>query len=574
MGYSFAPSISLSSTNGSGGSVSTTTSQGVGAIIITDGGTGYTSAPTVGIVGGGGSDATAVAEVYDGKISKVTITNPGFGYSALPTVTFTGDGSGEIVEAVLTDVVDSLSFDSLGRGYTAPPIAVVNGSVGIADIIINDSGEGFTTTPTITISGGGGNGCTAVATVADSVRSIIVTNQGSGYTSAPTVAFSGGGGTNAEATAVVTAGRITSIVITNRGSGYTTAPTISFTGGGGSGAAASAVVASGLVAINITNPGIGYSSLPTITVGSSGSRKGFSLTPVLARATVSIGVTGSVSSITLLNSGLNYTGTPTVNISGGNGTGASAYAKVIGRVTSITIDDPGTNYSTAPKVTIFGGEGTGATGVATVSGGQVTGVTITNGGNNYVLTKFASFPIGTILVDQVGNQYTVMSAKTNRKQSSLIVQSNAGFPIVGRMKLRKFQSSDYFVTNTALSQKYLESRFPTACYKVTGSFDINNFLPGTVITKTDQTNGDKYFNVISSKQVNDDDVQLLLQPTNGGDINNNVVLTNGASSFTVKSVIVPELDIRTGEILMISNSDIDFTQNQDQSLSFRTIINF
>jgi hypothetical protein len=72
--------------------------------------------------------------------------------------------------------------------------------------------------------------------------SVNVTNGGSGYTSAPTVAVTGGGGSNATATAVVNgAGQVVEIRVTDQGTGYTTAPSIAITGGGGTGAAATAV---------------------------------------------------------------------------------------------------------------------------------------------------------------------------------------------------------------------------------------------------------------------------------------------------------------------------------------------
>lgn len=74
------------------------------------------------------------------------------------------------------------------------------------------------------------------------VSALNLTNAGSGYTSAPTVAITGGGGTGATATAIVSAGAVTGFNITNPGSGYTSAPTVALTGGAGTGAAATAVV--------------------------------------------------------------------------------------------------------------------------------------------------------------------------------------------------------------------------------------------------------------------------------------------------------------------------------------------
>lgn len=76
--------------------------------------------------------------------------------------------------------------------------------------------------------------------VTGGVTAITVGTPGSGYTSVPTVAITGGGGSGAKATAIVAGGVVTGVKITNPGSGYTTAPTVAFTGGGGTGAAATA----------------------------------------------------------------------------------------------------------------------------------------------------------------------------------------------------------------------------------------------------------------------------------------------------------------------------------------------
>lgn len=65
-----------------------------------------------------------------------------------------------------------------------------------------------------------------------------VTAGGSGYSSAPAVALTGGGGTGATAVATIANGAVASVRITNGGTGYTSAPAVGFTGGGGSGAAA------------------------------------------------------------------------------------------------------------------------------------------------------------------------------------------------------------------------------------------------------------------------------------------------------------------------------------------------
>ena len=75
----------------------------------------------------------------------------------------------------------------------------------------------------------GGVNATAIASWQyGQLKEIIVTNSGTGYTTTPVVIIDGGGGTGAAATAVVKNGRIVSVTITNRGYGFTDNPTISF----------------------------------------------------------------------------------------------------------------------------------------------------------------------------------------------------------------------------------------------------------------------------------------------------------------------------------------------------------
>ena len=76
-------------------------SVGVKEIIVDNRGTGYTSAPKVTIIGGGGSGATAKATVSGGRVTAITLDRDldalafyeeGSGYSSPPVVTITGGG--------------------------------------------------------------------------------------------------------------------------------------------------------------------------------------------------------------------------------------------------------------------------------------------------------------------------------------------------------------------------------------------------------------------------------------------------------------------------------------------------
>jgi len=75
---------------------------------------------------------------------------------------------------------------------------------------------------------------------AGAIHQIIVTAGGTGYTSAPTVTITGDG-TSATATATVAGGAVTGVTITDNGGNYENA-TVSFSGGAGSNAAARAVL--------------------------------------------------------------------------------------------------------------------------------------------------------------------------------------------------------------------------------------------------------------------------------------------------------------------------------------------
>ena len=81
-------------------------------IDVTNGGSGYTTLPLVGITapgGGAGVQATAGAVVENGVIVRVDVVNPGAGYSSPPTIQFTGgNGSGATAVARINTVDGSI----------------------------------------------------------------------------------------------------------------------------------------------------------------------------------------------------------------------------------------------------------------------------------------------------------------------------------------------------------------------------------------------------------------------------------------------------------------------------------
>jgi len=76
-------------------------------IALGSGGTGYTSAPTCSITGGGGFDATCTASFSSSThtVTGVTLVTSGTGYTSAPTCTLTGVGTGATCTASMSTTV-------------------------------------------------------------------------------------------------------------------------------------------------------------------------------------------------------------------------------------------------------------------------------------------------------------------------------------------------------------------------------------------------------------------------------------------------------------------------------------
>lgn len=89
---------------------------GIIAVDVTAPGSGYASAPTVTIAApGAGVQATAVAVLSSGAVSKVIVTNPGSGYTTVPAVTF-GSGAATAVARVAPVTLDAIPTAGLHVG--------------------------------------------------------------------------------------------------------------------------------------------------------------------------------------------------------------------------------------------------------------------------------------------------------------------------------------------------------------------------------------------------------------------------------------------------------------------------
>ena len=95
------------------------------SIIIENGGSGYTKAPSITISGGGASiNAKAIAEFDQGVITSIKITEQGSGYTKVPNIVIGMDsgGIGASAKAVLTPTsIERIDVIKNGSGYTKIP---------------------------------------------------------------------------------------------------------------------------------------------------------------------------------------------------------------------------------------------------------------------------------------------------------------------------------------------------------------------------------------------------------------------------------------------------------------------
>ena len=173
------------------------------AVNVDNGGSGYTTAPTVGIVGGDPTvEASATATITSGVVTAISVSAAGEGYQSVPTVVLSGGG---------------------GEGATGT--AVVRGGLTEEGITITNNGTNYNERPNITlVSGSGAVGYPSI--VNGRIVSIILTFGGSNYYGAPDVVISGDGvGAVAFATVNQSTQQVTSITVTNGGIGYTSGTT-------------------------------------------------------------------------------------------------------------------------------------------------------------------------------------------------------------------------------------------------------------------------------------------------------------------------------------------------------------
>jgi hypothetical protein len=128
-----------------------TTAGGLSPVVtISNGGTGYTSAPAVSVTGGAGSGATFQATVSGGAVTAIKVLTPGTGYLATDTLTahFTG-GGGSAAAATVSLMPFGISGTSLeiyaGRVWVSNNATITFSAPGsFIDFATGDGGGNFT----------------------------------------------------------------------------------------------------------------------------------------------------------------------------------------------------------------------------------------------------------------------------------------------------------------------------------------------------------------------------------------------------------------------------------------------
>ncbi len=361
---------------------------GAGTLIGGSGctGTSFSAGP---ISDQSGTGATIAATITGGVVSSVAITSQGSGYTGPVYAPLTGNScSGASVvlnpeawtiQTLYANACPTVSNKWQAMGVTpgspncitlnlaADPVKITRAeslgasTSGVHNINILSGGSGYTSPPTIAISGGGGTGAAAAATVSGgAISSLKLTATGSGY-SYPRVVFSNSTGcslcTAAHGSVTTSGGAVTGVVLSGAGpyepigGWYTAAPALTFYGPG-TGAAGTAVLGTSgeLSDVIVTAGGSGYKEAPAVTISGGGG------SGAAAIATVA---NGAVTGIAITNPGSGYTSAPTISITGGYGSGFTATAVVAWPVAGVTITAQGSGY-VPPAVTVSGGGGSGA----------------------------------------------------------------------------------------------------------------------------------------------------------------------------------------------------------------------
>jgi hypothetical protein len=177
-GYTSAPTVTDATTGATyqaivGGAVNTT-------VTVTNGGSNYTYPPFVQIQSPAnpGIQATGYCTLSAGAVTSVTIFDQGAGYIMPPQISF------------INDPREGLNGTTIGSGASA--ITTLTGSQTVTGVLVLDHGKPVTSLPTLSFSGGGGSSAAATAVMCWAITAYAVTSGGAGYSGEVEVTALGG----------------------------------------------------------------------------------------------------------------------------------------------------------------------------------------------------------------------------------------------------------------------------------------------------------------------------------------------------------------------------------------------
>ena len=186
---------------------------------------------TLTMVGTGVTAAAYTSIILQGGLRTITLTNRGGGYSENPTVAISSAPTTNNIIPYQTGIATVRTIG--GIAYCNKNVS--SNLVSIQSVPITNPGAGYTQGPGIRFFGGGSDGAGAAATsfTGDGTLGVVTfTNHGGGFTTNPTVTISGPTGVGTTATAIAeinNAGIVTFFGFTNAGSGYTTSDVVNIT---------------------------------------------------------------------------------------------------------------------------------------------------------------------------------------------------------------------------------------------------------------------------------------------------------------------------------------------------------
>jgi hypothetical protein len=436
-------------------------------VIMTDGGLGYTSAPTVTFSGGSGSGATASVIMMGTSVQTTVITNSGDNYTSTPTVTF-------------------------GTPWTAATSLTLQQQVYVANRLYTVTAAGTTgsVAPTHT-SGSASSGTATLTYVGRPASGTVILRYGTGYSVLPdlTINSTTGSGATGYLSGVKSEAKILPLLSNGE-----------------------------LVGIQIDDGGIGY-TYANLTVDGDGEDAEISadLSPgdvsTLQANTELLTVDGRIMSIKVVSGGFGYAGA-TITIAG-DGTGATAEAITEnGKIKKIRMTNYGQGYRWA-RVTITGsGFGASARAIMTDFGGH--GKDSINGLYTRSLMFYSSISRDKNQGFDVNNDFRQIGIiKNPRKfQSTYSLDStlaSACFVVTGSINTNNFSKDQTIYlsntgakfrivnlnSNSALLQS-LDNAIPTVGSVLTNDASQTFSVSGLTLPTVDKYSGDLLF--IDNKQ--------------------------------------------------------------------------